>query len=312
VRFEESRGSCPGSVGLSRATRDPRVAGVLISNPTKVWWPDDGITKLDVARFYDGLWTKLRPWLRDRPLTAERCPDGMLGSCFYQKDFAPDGPPAGTPRLRLRAASTGKDVHYLVGGSRATLAAMVNLGCIAIHVMSTRASNMRDADWLAFDLDPSSGEFADAARAGLALRRLLDDARLTSFPKTSGSRGLHVFVPLRAGQSLDEARRVAVAIGEELARREPKLVTVAHRKSARGGRVFADAFRNGYGQTIVPPYSVRRRPHAVVSTPLAWDEVSPRLDPSRFTIRTLDRRLAKADPWAAFWRTRQSLRKVAT
>ncbi|TMG37437.1 MAG: ATP-dependent DNA ligase [Chloroflexi bacterium] len=296
---------------LRRASRDPRVAGVLVSNPTKVWWPDDGITKLDMARFYDGLWTKLRPWLRDRPLTAERCPDGMLGSCFYQKDFALDGPPAGTPRLRLRAASTGKDVHYLVGGSRATLAAMVNLGCIAIHVMSTRASNMRDADWLAFDLDPSSGEFADAARAGLALRPLLDDARLTSFPKTSGSRGLHVFVPLRAGQSLDEARRVAVAIGEELARREPKLVTVAHRKSARGGRVFADAFRNGYGQTIVPPYSVRRRPHAVVSTPLAWDEVSPRLDPSRFTIRTLDRRLAKADPWAAFWRTRQSLRNVA-
>src|SRR3989449_346944 len=191
----------------------------------------------------------------------------MLGSCFYQKDFAPDGPPSGTPRLRLRAASTGKDVHYLVGGSRATLAAMVNLGCIAIHVMSTRASNMRDADWLAFDLDPSSGEFADAARAGLALRPLLDDARLTSFPKTSGSRGLHVFVPLRAGQSLDEARRVAVAIGEELARREPKLVTVEHRKSVRGGRVFADAFRNGYGQTIVPPYSVRRRPPAAVSPP---------------------------------------------
>ena len=287
-----------------------KIAGVVISNPDKVWWPDEGITKADIARFYDGIWSHVAPWLRDRPLTAERCPDGMLGGCFYRKDFPEHWQPAG-PRLVLRAASTGKDVRYIVGGSRATLVGMVNLGCIAIHVMSARASTMQSVDWLAFDMDPGSGEFADAARAGLALRPLLDDARLTSFPKTSGSRGLHVFVPLRAGQSLDEARRVAVAIGEELARREPKLVTVEHRKSARGGRVFADAFRNGYGQTIVPPYSVRRRPHAAVSTPLAWDEVSPRLNPSRFTIRTLDRRLAKADPWAAFWRTRQSLRKVA-
>ena len=289
-----------------------RVAGVTISNPTKVWWPDEGISKLDVARFYDGIWSYLRPWLQGRPLTAERCPDGMGGTCFYQKDFPPGRAPAEAPRLRLRAASTGKDVHYLVGGSRATQAAMVNLGCIAIHVMSTRASRMPDADWLAFDLDPTSGEFADAARAGLALHGLLDRAGLVSYPKTSGSRGLHVFVPLRAGQALDDARAVAIAIGEELARREPELVTVEARKAARHGRVFADAFRNGYTQTIVSPYSVRRRPGATVSTPLAWDEVSPRLDPGAFTIRTIERRLAKADPWERFWRTKESLRRIAT
>jgi bifunctional non-homologous end joining protein LigD len=288
-----------------------RVAGVPIGNPNKEWWPDEGITKLDVARFYDGLWDKLRPWLRDRPLTAERCPDGMLGSCFYQKDFPPGRPPVDAPRLVLRAASTGKDVHYLVGGARSTLIAMVNLGCIAIHVMSTRASNMRDADWLSFDLDPQRGDFADAARAGLALRRLLDDAKLVSFPKTSGSRGLHVFIPLRPGQSLDAARAVAMKIGADLARREPELVTVEQRKAARKGRVFADAFRNGYGQTIVAPYSVRRRPGATVSTPLDWDEVSPRLDPARFTIRTFERRLAKGDPWSAFWRSRQSLKGIS-
>ena len=290
---------------------EARVGGVLITNPTKVWWPDEGITKLDIARFYDGMWPRLQPWLRDRPMTAERCPDGMQGGCFYQKDFPPGRPPVGAPRLVLRAGSTGKDVHYIVGGARATLASMVNLGCIALHVMSTRAKTLRHADWLALDLDPSTGEFADAARAGLALRVLLDDAGLVSHPKTSGSRGLHVFVPLRARESLDDARAVAVAFGEELARREPKLVTVEHRKAARGDRVFADAFRNGLGQTIVAPYSVRRRPGASVSAPLAWDEVSPKLDPSRFTIRTIERRLATADPWAAFWRTRQSLRGLA-
>jgi bifunctional non-homologous end joining protein LigD len=226
-----------------------RIAGVTISNPDKVWWPDEGITKADVARFYDGLWRQIAPWMRDRPLTAERCPDGMRGGCFYQKDFAESGPPAGAPRLSLRAASTGKVVRYLVGGARATLVGMVNLGCIAVHVMSSRASRIREVDWLAFDLDPPES-FADAARAGLALRRVLDEAGLVSYPKTSGSRGLHVFIPLRAGTSQQRAVAFATETGAELARREPKLVTVEHSKAQREGRVFADAFRNAYTQTI--------------------------------------------------------------
>ena len=286
-----------------------RVAGVTISNPDKVWWPDEGITKSDVARFYDGIWSHVAPWLRDRPLTAERCPDGMGGGCFYQKDFPANAQPVDAPRLVLRAASTRKDVHYLVGGSRSTLAAMVNLGCIALHVMSTRAADMGDCDWLAFDMDPESSGFADAARAGLALRRLLDETKLASYPKTSGSRGLHVFVPLRAGVTPGAAVSFASAVGQELAQREPKLVTMEHAKAKRGGRVFADSFRNGYTQTIVAPYSVRRRPAAPVSTPLAWDEVTMRLDPARFTMRTFDKRIAQANPWADLWRHRQSLPK---
>lgn len=286
-----------------------KIAGVAISNPDKVWWPDEGITKSDVARFYDGIWSSVSPWLRDRPLTAERCPDGMLGACFYQKDFPEDRPPPG-PRLVVRASTTGKDVRYIVGGARTTLVSMVNLGCIAIHVMSARASRMEQVDWLAFDMDPQTGEFADAARAGLALRKVLDEARLVSYPKTSGSRGLHVFCPLRSGVTPRKAVAAAVSLGGELARREPGLVTVEFSKAKRGARVFADAMRNAYGQTIVPPYSVRRRPRAPVSTPLSWDEVSPRLDPAAFNIRTFARRVARADPWADFWRRRQSLPKA--
>jgi len=289
-----------------------KIARVTISNPDKVWWPDESITKTDVARFYDGMWSRLLPWLRDRPLTAERCPDGMLGSCFYQKDFPEDRQPRG-PRLVLHATSTGKDVRYIVGGSRATLIGMVNLGCIAIHVMSTRASRMQEVDWLAFDMDPQTGEFADAASAGLALRKVLDEVGLVSYPKTSGSRGLHIFCPLRAGVSPQRAAAVAVSLGQELARREPDLVTVEFSKSKRGARVFADAMRNAYGQTIVGPYSVRRRPKAPVSTPLAWDEVTTRLDPASFNLRTFERRIARSDPWADFWRRRQALpRRLAT
>jgi len=276
-----------------------RHCGLVFLNPR--------MTAEAYGRFYDGIYGHLSPWFRDRPLTAERCPDGMRGSCFYQKDFAAEAQPPG-PRLVLRAASTGKDVRYVVGGSRATLAGMVNLGCIAIHVMTTRASRMDEVDWLAFDMDPESGEFADAARAGLELRRVLDEAKLISYPKTSGSRGLHVFVPLRAGVSPATAVQAAAGFSAELARRVPQLVTVEHSKARRGGRVFADAFRNGYTQTIVAPYSVRRRPHAPISAPLAWDEVSVKLDPGRFALRTFERRLARTDPWADFWRRRQSLR----
>ena len=132
-----------------------KIAGVAISNPDKVWWPDEGITKADVARFYDGIWSHVSPWMRDRPLTAERCPDGMLGPCFYRKDFPEHWQPAG-PRLVVRAASTGKDVRYIIGGSRATLVGMVNLGCIAIHVMTSHAKTIHEVDWLAFDMDRPS------------------------------------------------------------------------------------------------------------------------------------------------------------
>ncbi len=282
------------------------VAGIAITHPDKVWWPDDGITKLDIARYYDGIAARIAPWLRKRPLTAERCPDGMSGPCFYQKNFA-KGLPDGVPTLAIRAESTKRDVHYVVGGAKRSLLAMVQLGCITMHVMNSRVSSLRAADWLAFDLDPGSGLFSDAARAGLVLRGILDELHLRSFPKTSGSRGLHVLVPLRAGFGQDAVRDLAVSVGGELADRAPTLVTMAHGKAAREGRVYADPFRNGFAQTIATPYSVRRRPHAPVSAPLDWDEVRPSLDPASLTIRTIEKRLGRPDPWADFPRARQRL-----
>jgi len=294
-------------VGTARVTGGVEIGGFMISNADKVWWPEEGITKGDIARFYDAISPLLLPWMKDRPLTAERCPDGMLGGCFYRKNFPEGNIPAEAPRLRLRAASTGKDVNYLVGGRIEALLGLVRLGCIAVHVMNSRVGSMHDADWLAFDLDPSSGEFSDTVRAGKVLKVILDEHGLVSFPKTSGSRGLHVFVPLRAGQSQDDVTAFAVRVGEELTRREPDLVTMQFSKKARGARVYADPFRNTYLQTIVTPYSVRRRPGATVSTPLAWDEVTARLDPRRFTIRTMDKRIANGDPWADFKKKAQKL-----
>jgi bifunctional non-homologous end joining protein LigD len=186
---------------------------------------------------------------------------------------------------------------------------MVNLGCIAIHAMTSRAKTMHEVDWLAFDMDPPES-FADAARAGLALRKVLDEANVVSYPKTSGSKGLHLFAPLKAGVTQQEATAVAVAFGEELARREPKLVTVEFSKAKRAGRVFADAMRNAFGQTIVAPYSVRNRPRAPVSTPLAWDEVED-VDPASFTMPVvLERVEQRGDVYESVLKTRQSLSKA--
>jgi bifunctional non-homologous end joining protein LigD len=286
------------------------IEGLRISHPDKVWWPDDGITKLDVVRYYAGMWARLRPWLADRLLTAERCPDGMRGSCFYQKNFA-RGLPPGVPTVPVRAEATGRLVRYAVGGARKSQVALVNLGCIAIHVMNCRTGRLDTPDWLAFDLDPGSGRFADAAEAGRVLRGLLDDLGMRSYPKTSGARGLHVLVPLVRGAGQDDVRDVAMHLGRLMAQRAPRLVTVEMAKRKRHGRVFADALRNAFGQTLVAPYSVRRRPGAPISTPLDWDEVDPSLDPVNYNIRTIAQRLRGPDPWTDFWKQRQRLPKVA-
>lgn len=284
------------------------IDGVRISNPGKIWWPDDGITKGDIARYYAGIAPLLLPWIDERPLTAERCPDGMRGNCFYQKDFR-DELPASVPRLPIPTQDGEKTVNYVAGGSRATLLRLVNLGCIAIHTMNCQRGHLDQPDWLAFDLDPESGEFADAARAGLLLRLVLEEMNIVSFPKTTGGRGLHVLIPLRRGPDQDSVRAFAQQIARRLIDRAPELVTLEMSRGKREGRVFIDTLRNAFGSTIVAPHSVRHRPHAPVSTPLDWDEVTPDLKPERFTVRTIQNRLGN-DPWARFWEHRQALHRL--
>jgi len=295
--------------GASQATTpatpeaSPGLAGLRISNPDKVFWPDDGYTKLDLIRFYDRVFDKLEPYVNDRPLSLERCPDGMRGECFYQKEI-PKGMPAGTPTVRIQHE---KGVtNYVVGGLRETQLALANLGCIAVHVWGSRASAPRKPDWLCFDLDPPE-HFADAARAGVKLREALDSLKLVSFAKTSGSRGLHVFIPLEVGPDVEQVLEFASGLSALLAASYPAELTVEGRIAERRGRVYLDAFRNGFAQTVTTPYCVRRRAKAPVSTPLDWSEVSPSLDPSEFNIATFERRLAGPDPWKDFFRKGQAL-----
>ncbi len=281
-----------------------------VSNPEKVFWPDEGYTKLDLAEYYEAIFPKLAPYVEDRLLALERCPDGMRGECFYQKE-KPNGMPPDTPTKRLAHSNDEKFTNYVVGGSLATQIALVNLGCIAVHVMGSCAASPRQPDWVCIDIDPESGVFADAARAGLHVKEALDALDLVSFPKTSGSRGMHVFVPIRREPDADEALSFAQSLMARVAAAHPAELTVEHSLAKRGGRVYLDPFRNGFAQTVVAPYSVRRRAKAPISTPLAWSEVSPSLDPSDFNLGNFADRMKRKDPWADFFAHRQSLEKAA-
>jgi bifunctional non-homologous end joining protein LigD len=279
-----------------------------ISNPAKVFWPEEGYTKLDLANFYRDVFDLLEPYVKDRILTLERCPDGLEGQCFYQKE-KPESMPTGTPTKRI-ANATGKrqSTNYVIGGSLETQLALVNLGCIPVHVTGSRGKTFPKPDWVCFDLDPGSGKFRDAAEAGILVKEVLDKLKLKSFPKTSGSRGLHVFVPIRLGPSADEVLKFAQKVVAKLASDHPKFLTTERAIAARGKRVYLDPFRNGSVQTVVSPYSVRRKPHAPVSTPLAWSEVKTSLDPAEFNIGNFKNRRKRIGPWAEFFTSRENLK----
>jgi bifunctional non-homologous end joining protein LigD len=284
---------------------------IAVSRPDKVFWPEEGYTKRDLLQYYSTIFTRLSPYVKDRMLSLERCPDGMRGECFFQKE-KPKGMPSGTPSKRIAHVDNAREfTDYVVGGSLITQLSLANLGCIAVHVMASRASSPRQPDWVCFDIDPGSGDFRDAARAGLHVKAALDVLKALSFAKTSGSRGMHVLVPIRTGPDADEVLEFAESFVARVAAAYPDELTVAHSITGRQDRVYLDPFRNGFGQTVVAPYSVRRRKGAPISTPLEWSEVKPTLIPSDFNMGNFAKRLKRVDPWSEFFANRQSLKDVA-
>jgi bifunctional non-homologous end joining protein LigD len=280
---------------------------IEISHPQKMLWPDEGYTKQHLAEYYRRVFPKLSPYVTDRLLTLERCPDGMRGKCFFQKQM-PKPMPSGTPTKRIEhVTTTGRFTDYVVGGSLQTQLALVNLGCIAVHVTASRRSSPRQPDWLCIDIDPESGQFADAARAGLRVKAGLETLKLRCYAKTSGSRGLHILVPIVVGPDANDVLAFAESFVARVAAAHPDDLTVAHSIAARRGRVYLDPFRNGFGQTVVAPYSVRRRKGAPISIPLRWSEVRSTLIPSDFNIGNCATWLRRADPWSDFFEDRQSL-----
>ncbi len=266
-----------------------RGARVLkLSNLDKPFWPDEGITKGDLLAYYRDIAPVLVPHLRDRPFTMKRYPDGWQGKFFFQKD-APSHMPDWIKRAPFPASTRDGEkriIDYPLVNDELALLWMVNMGCIDMNAWASRVDKPDRPDWVMFDLDPSDDVgFPEVIEVALLVKQLLDLAGLESFPKTSGSRGIHVLVPIARRQGFDAARSFASVIAGALERTHPGLVTTEWTKRKRRG-VLVDANQNGPGKTTAVVYSVRPRAGAIVSTPLAWDEVHEGLDPdasSRWT-----------------------------
>jgi bifunctional non-homologous end joining protein LigD len=264
------------------------------TNIKKVFWPTEGLTKGDLIAYYERVAPLMLPYLRDRPLVLTRFPDGIDGKSFYQKD-APEFAPAWVRTEHIYSRDTGRDIAYLVVDDTEMLRYVANSAAIPIHLWASRIPSLERPDWLVLDLDPKGAPFTDVVRVALALRRILDRLEVPSYVKTSGATGLHILLPLGARYTYEQCRtfaRLLAVLGVEA---EPDISTVARPLRARGGKVYIDFGQNGYGQTIVAPYSLRPLPGAPASCPLEWREVTPRLDPARFTLETLPPRFDKRD-----------------
>jgi bifunctional non-homologous end joining protein LigD len=286
---------------------------VRISNPGKLLFPDDGITKEDLARYYATVAPAMVPHVKDRPLNLWRWNRGIDHELVVQQAI-PKGAPEWVRRVTV-ARRRGGDVEHAVGGEAATLVWLANQNCITPHVWTARADRPDAPDRLVFDFDPpDDGDgHLEAIRAGaLAIGELLREHELQPFAMTSGSRGIHVVAPLRRRRSSDEVRAVAGALAEEVAERLPDQLTTSWRKAGRGGRVLVDAARNTYAQTAVAPYAVRAKPGAPVATPLFWEELEePDLHPRRWTLASVPERLERrGDPWEGISAAAGSLPRV--
>lgn len=263
------------------------------THPGRLLFPEAGLTKGDVFAYYDAVADALIPFLRDRPITLERLPDGLTrpdAPHFWQKN-TPAFYPEWIPRAAL-PTETRKIVRYALVNDRAALLYLVNQGAMTFHVWASRVGRLDQPDFVLFDLDPGGASFAMVVEVARRLRAALAEEGLTAYPKTSGKTGLHVLVPWDAARgNFDAARAWARERAERLARRFPQLATVELRKAKRGDRVYVDVLQNARGHHAVPPYVVRAIPRATVSTPLRWAEVRPGLDPARFTTGRMIRRL---------------------
>lgn len=283
--------------------------GFESSNEDKVLFPGCGLTKGDLIDYYERIAEVMLPHLREHPLVLQRFPDGIDDDGFYQKQVGSHFPDwISTVHVEVRGSGDGEKQELVVCDRKATLAYLGDQACITLHPWLSRTDALDRPDLLVVDLDPPGQDFAAVRAAARRVRGLFEDLELPCYAKLTGSKGLHVVVPLDRSAGFDEVREFARAAMEVLAARHPDALTTAHRKDKRRGRLYLDVARNAYGQTAVAPYAVRPLPEAPVAVPVAWKEVEAGLGARDYTVRNVFRRLSqREDPWASLRRRARSL-----
>jgi bifunctional non-homologous end joining protein LigD len=298
----------PKAAGKRGRTAPPTPISYPLTNPDKVLYPEQGITKRELLDYYALVAERLLPHVRNRPLTLVRCPNGRGKPCFFQKH-----PGAGTPDGIRSVAIREKDgkAPYSVIDDEQGLFGLVQLGSLEIHTWGSRADDFEHPDLLVFDLDPDPAlDFGAVVDAALLLRRTFEAAKLESFVKTAGGKGLHVCVPIAPDLDWTTIKEFSSRVAEGLAHNDPKRYVATATKTKRTGKIFIDYLRNARGATFVAPYSTRAREGAPVAVPLEWDELTPKLRPDQFTLRNLAERLRTLarDPFERMATLKQRLR----
>jgi bifunctional non-homologous end joining protein LigD len=281
---------------------------IKLTNTDKIFWPELKLSKGDLLHYYEQVQERMLPFLLNHPQVMLRHPNGYKGSSFFQKDL--EHPPAGISTAPLFSESTNQTIDYLVCTGWESLLYMVQLGCIEINPWHATVSAIDKPCWVVMDLDPVDVNFGDVVQVAQTIRQLCEEWEIPAYPKTSGKKGLHVYIPTKQRYNESQIKQFAELMAIHINQRQPKLTSLERSPAKRKGKVYLDYLRNATGQTLAAPYSVRPTASASVSMPLAWDEVTPRLQPTDYTIPTIKRRLRQADPWKDFFKHSVDLRRV--
>ncbi len=297
-RTDKSPGECVVDGAVADGGEEPTAIEitqektVAFTNLDKVFWPDDGYTKGDLIEYHRQVSEWMLAYLQDRPLVMTRYPDGIDGKSFFQKD-APPYAPDWFRRVTVWSEGSNRALSYFVAEDEESLLYVINMGTIPLHIWSSRIDTLAQPDWCILDLDPKDAPFSHVVDVALTIRELCDEIGLPCFPKTSGSTGIHVLVPLGRRLTYEQSKTLGQLLGRVVVAERPDIATLTRNPDRREGKVYVDFVQNGHGRLLVAPFTVRPKPGAPVSTPLDWKEVNERLTIERHTIASVPKRMKR-------------------
>src|SRR3954453_1870136 len=279
---------------------------VSLTSLERIYWPAEKLTKYDLLRYYLLVSDQLMPFLEDRPAILQRWPRGINAPMFFQQDL--ESAPAFVKTKRL-VNQEGRELDYAVFTTTASLLHFANLGNIEQHPWHSTTKHLTKPDWVAIDLDPKQAPWEHVLQVALTVKQVCEELKLTGFPKTSGSSGMHVYIPLKPVNSYDKIAEFGRLLAAEVPQRVPPLATIERSISKRkSDQVYVDAMQNARGKSLASVFTARAKPGATVSMPLTWKQVEAGAKIGDFTIRNVPELLAKKNPWQEFFTSRQSLR----
>jgi bifunctional non-homologous end joining protein LigD len=280
---------------------------VSLTSLERVYWPDEKITKFELLRYYIQIAPRLLPYLKDRPAILQRWPRGINAPMFFQQDL--ESAPRFVKTIRLRNLE-GRELDYAVYTTTASLLYLVNLGTIEQHPWHSTVKRLSKPDWIALDLDPKKAPWENVLQVALLVKKVCDEIGLKAFPKTSGSSGIHVYLPLKPKNEYERVAEFAKLLAGEIAHRAPAIATVERSIAKRKrDQVYVDWMQNARGKSLAAVYTTRAKPKATVSMPLSWKQLEKGVKISDFTMRNVGMLLEKhGDPWADFFDSRQTLK----